>query len=116
VKGVDVAVKVKCPYRVFNSKGWRIEAYSRENGSGDFWKVIDTKDEQLVATCYTEKALGAFCDYVPATRGSEFDSKKAILVLPVSNLGTLEELKDVITNPQLFIKVWPDKDFELLFK
>ncbi len=112
-----MAAKVKCPYKVFNSQGWRIEAYSRENGSGDFWKVIDTKDEQLVATCYTEKALGAFCEYTPpVSQENDFDSRKTVLVLPVSNLETLDELKDVLTNPQLFIKIWPDKDFELLFK
>jgi hypothetical protein len=41
---------------------------------------------------------------------------KVVLVLPVSNLSTLEELKDVLTNPQLLVKVVTDEEFELLFK
>jgi hypothetical protein len=46
---------------VFYSEGWRIEAYSRENGSGDSWKVYDVRDEQLVATVYSKRALDWFC-------------------------------------------------------
>ncbi len=56
-----MAAKVRCPYKVFFSEGWRIEAYSRENGSGDTWKVYDIRDEQLVATVYTKRALDWFC-------------------------------------------------------